>query len=367
MQTRTSHHACFDSLLRPFETIHIARTACFKGRVDRELKFITFCRWEGFESDEAFERRLWTSKRVNQTYTSSPNISFYHPFLEMGSRISAVKRNDHNDNRQGVYKSLNISPEEDRARDLARPEKLDILFDRPSLPEEALLGHAWNPNDRSVNIFVKEDDPHTFHRHPVAQSTDCIRGKKGYSRGFHVWEIQWSTRQRGTHAVVGVATSKAVLHCTGYQSLVGSNEESWGWDIVRNKLYHNEKNISAVKYPVLSDNDHNFVVPDKFRVILDMDEGTMAFETNDGRYLGVAFRGIKGKTVFPIVSAVWGHCEITMKYIGGLDRKWQFFALYVICVTPFVSCVNADLLFTMGCIVLKPLKHNFVFLRHFSC
>jgi hypothetical protein len=26
--------------------------------------------------------------------------------------------------------------------------------------------------------------------------------------------------------------------------------------------------------------------------------------------------------VFITVSAVWGHCEITMKYIGGLDRKF---------------------------------------------
>lgn len=261
--------------------------------------------------------KVSTLESLHHNYTSL----FYYPFLDMGSRISAVKRNDHNDNRQGVYKSLNVLHEEDRARDLARPEKLDILLDRPTLPEEVLLEHAWNPNDRSVNIFVKDDDPLTFHRHPVAQSTDCIRGKKAYSRGFHVWEIQWSTRQRGTHAVVGVGTSKALVHCTGYHSLVGNNEESWGWDIVRNKLYHNEKNVSSVKYPVLSDNDHSFVVPDKFRVILDMDEGTMAFETNDGRYLGVAFRGMKGKSVYPIVSAVWGHCEITMRYIGGLDRK----------------------------------------------
>lgn len=41
----------------------------------------------------------------------------------------------------------------------------------------------------------------------------------------------------------------------------------------------------------------------------------------DGQYLGVAFTGLKGKKVYPIVSAVWGHCEITMKYLGGLDRK----------------------------------------------
>lgn len=52
-----------------------------------------------------------------------------------------------------------------------------------------------------------------------------------------------------------------------------------------------------------------------------MDEGTLSFVV-DSQYLGVAFRGLKGKKLYPIVSAVWGHCEITMKYIGGLDRKY---------------------------------------------
>lgn len=56
-------------------------------------------------------------------------------------------------------------------------------------------------------------------------------------------------------------------------------------------------------------------------VILDMDEGTLSYVV-DGQYLGVAFRGLKGRKLYPIVSAVWGHCEITMKYIGGLDRKY---------------------------------------------
>lgn len=53
-----------------------------------------------------------------------------------------------------------------------------------------------------------------------------------------------------------------------------------------------------------------------------MDEGTLSFVV-DGQYLGVAFRGLKGRKLFPIVSAVWGHCEITMKYIGGLDREYS--------------------------------------------
>ena len=75
-------------------------------------------------------------------------------------------------------------------------------------------------------------------------------------------------------------------------------------------------------YPEFLSADENFVVPDSFLVVLDMDEGTLAFVA-DGQYLGVAFTGLKGAKVYPIVSAVWGHCEITMKYFGGLDRKSQ--------------------------------------------
>ena len=129
--------------------------------------------------------------------------------------------------------------------------------------------------------------------------------------------------------MVGVATRDAPLHCVGYQSLVGSNSESWGWDLGRNKLYHDMKNNPGVTYPSILNSDENFVVPDKFLVVLDMDEGTLSFVV-DGQYLGVAFRGLKGKKLYPIVGAVWGHCEITMHYIGGLDRKYliRFMGLF---------------------------------------
>ncbi|CDQ83527.1 unnamed protein product [Oncorhynchus mykiss] len=41
----------------------------------------------------------------------------------------------------------------------------------------------------------------------------------------------------------------------------------------------------------------------------------------DGQYLGVAFRGLKGKRLYPIVSAVWGHCEVSIRYVNGLDPE----------------------------------------------
>ena len=206
--------------------------------------------------------------------------------------------------------------------DFQKPSRLDMLLDMPTAPKEVQLLHSWNSEDRSPNIFVKEDDKLTFRRHPVAQSTDSIRGHVGFTSGLHVWETHWSTRQRGTHAVAGVATKEAPLHCVGYQSLVGRDSESWGWDLSRNKLYHDLIKRPGITYPSILNSDENFVVPDSFLTVLDMDEGTLSYIV-DGQYLGVAFKGLQGKAVYPIVSAVWGHCEITMRYIGGLDRKYS--------------------------------------------
>lgn len=119
--------------------------------------------------------------------------------------------------------------------DHLRPKKFDIIRHMPPMDFETQVAHSWNPDDRSLNIFVKEEDPLIFHRHPVAQSTDAIRGRVGYSNGFHVWQIIWPSRQRGTHAVVGVATKAAPLHQAGYTSLIGHNNESYGWDLSKFK------------------------------------------------------------------------------------------------------------------------------------
>ena len=64
----------------------------------------------------------------------------------------------------------------------------------------------------------------------------------------------------------------------------------------------------------------SFQAPEKIYCILDMDEGKMSFAT-DSLFLGTAFCGLKGKKLYPAISAVWGHCEVTIRYIGGLDRK----------------------------------------------
>lgn len=202
--------------------------------------------------------------------------------------------------------------------------RLELLLDMPVADTSTQHQYAWNPEDRSLNLFIKDEDRLTFHRHPVAQSTDCVRGKMGFARGLHAWTIRWPLRQRGTHAIVGVSTCQAALHAVGYTALVGSDAESWGWDLGRGKLYHDRKSQtgSAPSYPChqRGEDEETFSVPEEVLVVLDMDEGTLGFCAN-GQYLGVAFRGLKGRRLYPIVSAVWGHCEVTMKYVNGLEPE----------------------------------------------
>uniref|UniRef100_A0A0N4ZXL5 B30.2/SPRY domain-containing protein n=1 Tax=Parastrongyloides trichosuri TaxID=131310 RepID=A0A0N4ZXL5_PARTI len=225
----------------------------------------------------------------------------------------------------GTTRRINDDPVDIYDADICCPYKFKLIKNS-TLPSQSIMEeHAWNQNDRSLNIFVKEDDPLTFHRHPVAQSTDCIRGKVGYNSGFHVWKIIWPLRQRGTHAVIGVATSEAKLHAIGYTSLIGSTKDSYGWDIVKLKCSHDGIKKSQWNYPNeewenFDATRESFSAPESIYCILDMDEGYMAYATDD-EYLGVAFRNLKGKTLFPIVSAVWGHCEITMKYMGGIPPE----------------------------------------------
>jgi len=218
-------------------------------------------------------------------------------------------------------------------QETAPPPRLGQLLARaPAAREEQEL-HAWNNADASPNIYVRQDDALTFHRNPVYQTSDAIRGRgqgprpsnllglrgsasrRGYLRGLHVWAVHWPQESRGTHPVVGVATRECPLTEPGYKRLVGSTVNSWGWCLKSLRIYHdNDKFRGGLKFP--QDVDDMLVVPDTFHMILDMDRGTLAFQVKED-FLGVAFSGLRGLELFPIVSAVWGHCEVTLTYING--------------------------------------------------
>jgi len=198
------------------------------------------------------------------------------------------------------------------------PQRVAMLFGQPAVTKTEALKHTWNPTDRSFNIRMKDGDPFTIRRQPVAQSTDSARGKLGYSSGLHIFEISWPTKQRGTHASVGVSTQAQILHSIGYSTLIGQSEESWGWDLGRLKTYHNSAQQPGIDYP--ANRPQGFAVPKSFHLVLDCDTGHLAFIAS-GKWLGIAHSGLKGKVLYPTVSGVWGHCEVTLRYHGGLENQ----------------------------------------------
>jgi len=252
--------------------------------------------------------------------SSADNIdSGRHSKRSESNGIAVVKTvGRHSHGRRRRAKSQNVSAS---SVNTELPHRLDVLLDKPPVDIEEQKKHGWNKDDKSPNVFVKNEGL-TVHRYPVAQSSDACRGKIGYTRGLHCWDITWDARQRGTHAIVGVCTREAPLTCFGYRSLVGMSNESWGWDLGRNKLYHGGKAQRGQRksYPSFLGSDQVLDVPKTVTVVLDMEAGTLSFMA-DNRYLGVAFSGLKGKTLYPVISCVWGNCEIGMRYINGLEPE----------------------------------------------
>ena len=265
-----------------------------------------------------------TSRSVNVLFPDERSIP---TVVDLG-RISAHMDPPHNKPPRGQPKarksSAKAGPREnnnswnDRMMKIIgpMPARIEMLMDMPTVPLDEQCRHAWNPNDLSHNIYMREDDPLTLHRLPRANSTDGVRSKIGYETGIHLFEINWPMVQRGTTACVGVSTTEAPLHTVGYQNLIGRNKFSWGWDLSRKNAIHDKK---GRRYPAgLKGPPENFVVPDKFHAILDMDKGVLGFVVN-GNYLGAAFDGLQGKRLHLSVSAVWGNCKITMRYLCGLE------------------------------------------------
>ncbi|CAM9547114.1 unnamed protein product [Lampetra planeri] len=237
------------------------------------------------------------------------------------------------------------------------PPQLAFLLSQPAAPRGLQVQHGFSSTDLSPSMSLKEGDALTVHRRQTRDTTDAARGRTAYRRGVHTWEITWPTEQRGTHAAVGVATSDAPLEATGYVALVGRGRESWGWDLGRCKAYHDAVDCPGRPYPAHLLPCESFHVPERVVMVLDMEEGTLSFVV-DGEYLGVAFSGLRGKTLYPAVSAVWGNCEIKMRYINGIEPGPL--PLDELCRRSIRNCLGNDRLEEINALALPTLIKRYL-------
>lgn len=171
------------------------------------------------------------------------------------------------------------------------------------------ITNGWSNYARSPNISVKMQS-RVCERNHQYKTTDCIRGKQGYSEGVHVWNILWDSSKHGSHPVIGVGTQAAPLTGIGYRNVVGSDSDSFGWNLKQQQIIH--RNVRS-NYPV--DYYLNEVLC-KIMVILDLEDGTLAFACN-GKYLGVAFDQLDSvhSPLYPMVNLVYGGCQVKIEYL----------------------------------------------------
>lgn len=167
---------------------------------------------------------------------------------------------------------------------------------------------TWKKDTVSGN-FDMLSNMFSVRRRPIAQSSDVARANVGFSRGIHEWIVRFDSPKLGSHAGVGICTSSCSLHGNGYYCVLGENDQSWGWDVVKHELRHNGKCIGELNNEV--------VIGDRIGIILNADKGTVSFELNDFP-IGTPFENLPlHKTLYPCISAVYGDSHISMVYVGG--------------------------------------------------
>lgn len=104
----------------------------------------------------------------------------------------------------------------------------------------------WIEEDSSETLYVKENFI-TVHRNPVAKSTDSIRSETGFRYGRHRFIIVFHGPGFGSHAMIGICTKDTTLRIRSYDNLLGMYPTAWGWDLVNNKLLHNNESFGDVE------------------------------------------------------------------------------------------------------------------------
>lgn len=109
-------------------------------------------------------------QQTNNAITATTTTTTSTTSSSSSSSYSSINSNNNNNNNElnpsiCQYHYSNITNHPSLEPSKYFPVRLDILLDRPPVSREKQIEYGWNHDDRSMNIFVKHNDPCTFHRH----------------------------------------------------------------------------------------------------------------------------------------------------------------------------------------------------------
>jgi len=178
---------------------------------------------------------------------------------------------------------------------------------------------TWDTTYRSQSVLLVQFNTQVIFHPTYSSGTAAILGNTPLSSPHHhYWEVKMLSPVYGTDVMVGLATKaiNTASHTHSFASLLGHDDNSWGFSYQGFVQHAGKKVAYGAKW-----GKGNTV-----GVHYDSWRGTVEFYL-DRRPLGMAFTGLQGKEVFPIVSSTAAKSELKLVTAQSFANNLQFSCL----------------------------------------
>lgn len=181
--------------------------------------------------------------------------------------------------------------------------------------EDSYFDWVWDEDSKSSACHLKQDHREVMFHMDYSCGTAAVRGTVPMKENQHYWEVKMTSTVYGTDMMVGVSTMNIDLnkYRHAFCSLLGRDEDSWGLSYTGVTHHKAQKELYTSK----------FGQGDIIGVHLDMWLGTMSYYKNR-RPLGIAYRGLQGKSLYPVVSSTAARSGMKVVKCRSFPTSLQF-------------------------------------------
>lgn len=184
--------------------------------------------------------------------------------------------------------------------------------------EDTEFEWAWDLESKSLTSELSIGRRQvTFHQR-YSSGTAAVRGETPMRDHQYYWEVKMISPVYGTDMMVGVGTANVELkkYRDTFFSLLGSDSQSWGLSYSGMIHHKGQKQNYAPKFGQGS----------IIGVHLDAWNGTLSF-FNNRQFLGVAFKNLHGKTLYPMASSTAARSGMKIVKCHSVKTSLQYLCL----------------------------------------
>lgn len=175
---------------------------------------------------------------------------------------------------------------------------------------------VWQQDTRHKSVEVTGCGVSVLLHPTYSSGTTAVKGSTPLSSPFHhFWEVEMVSPVYGTDVMVGLVLGSMDLdtHRHNFCSLLGQDSHSWGFS------YHGYIQHRGVQ----TSYGKSWQAGDTLGVHLDSWMGTVEFYLNR-QPLGIAFRGLRGKELYPVISSTAAKSEMKLVTARTFSNSLQF-------------------------------------------